>query len=85
MKPVIAQKAPTPLPLKVAKLIIGALAVKAKANHFAMVRIRVARSHRWHLPRQKIKRCISVAAKSPLTSLFAMEHTANCKHELMLE
>jgi hypothetical protein len=71
--------------LKVAKLTIGVPVGKAKANHFAMARIKAAHSPRWHLPPLKIKRFISVAAKSPLTNLFAMGHTANCKRELMLE
>ncbi len=69
------------LPLKAAKPTIGVPAGKAKPNHFAMVRIMVAHSPPWHLPPLKIKRCISADAKSPLTNLFAMGHTANCKHE----
>ena len=81
MKPEIAQKSRMPLLWKVAKPITGALAVKAKPNHSVMVRIRVAHSPPWHLPPLKIKRCISAAAKSVLTNLFAMGHTANFKHE----
>ena len=70
-----------PLPLKVAKPTIGVPAGKANPNHSAMAPIKAAHSPRWHLPPLKIKRCISAAAKSPLTNLFAMGHTANCKHE----
>jgi hypothetical protein len=63
----------------VAKPITGALAVKAKANHFAMARIKAAHSRPWHLTQRKIKRCISVAAKSAPTRLFAMALTASSK------
>ena len=73
-----------PLPLKVAKPITGALAVKAKPNHSVMAPIKAAHFPRWHLPPLKIKQCISAAAKSPLTNLFAMVHTANCKNDKYL-
>ncbi len=77
MKPEVAQKTPMPLPLKVAKPITGVLAGKVKASLFAMAHIRVAHSRLWHLPRRKIKRCISVAAKLLPINLFVMAHTAN--------
>jgi hypothetical protein len=75
----LPKKALFVLLLKVAKPITGALAVKAKANHFAMARIKAAHFRPWHLPRLKIKRLISAAAKSPPINLFAMEHTVNSK------
>ena len=77
MKPEVAQKTPYAVAVESGKTYYWCSCGKRKASLFAMAHIRVAHSRLWHLPRRKIKRCISVAAKLLPINLFVMAHTAN--------
>jgi hypothetical protein len=62
----------------VARLITGALAAKAKTNHFAMDRIKVQHLRQLNIKRLKVKRFIFVDVSKLQISHCAMGLTVSC-------
>jgi hypothetical protein len=64
----------------VARVITGALAVKAKTNHFVMDRIKAQHLLRLNIKQVKTKLFIFAAANKLQTSHCAMGLTVSCKN-----
>ena len=67
------------LKLKQVRVITGALAEKAKANHFAMDHIKTLNLRQLNIKQLKVKPSIFVAVNKVQTNRYVMDRTVICK------